>query len=49
LVTVLNQVGKVALTAQKVSSVDMSALPVGLYLVQVQAGQEQLTERVFKQ
>jgi hypothetical protein len=49
LVTVLNQVGKVVLTAQKVSRVDMSALPAGLYHVQVQAGQEQLTERVFKQ
>lgn len=48
-VTVLNQVGKVVLTAQKVSRVDMSALPAGLYLVQVQAGQEQLTERVYKQ
>lgn len=48
-VTVVNQVGKVVLTAQKVSRVDMSALPAGLYLVQVQAGQEQLTERVFKQ
>lgn len=48
-VTVVNQVGQVVLTAQKVSRVDMSALPAGLYLVQVQAGQEQLTERVYKQ
>ena len=48
-VTVVNQVGQVVLTAQKVNSVDMSALPAGLYLVQVQAAQEQLTERVFKQ
>lgn len=48
-VTVVNQVGQVVLTAQKVNSVDMSALPAGLYLVQVQAGQEQWTERVFKQ
>jgi hypothetical protein len=48
-VTVFNQMGQVVLTAQQVSSVDMSALPAGLYLVQVASGQEQVTERVFKQ
>jgi hypothetical protein len=48
-VTVFDQVGQVVLTAQQVSSVDMSALPAGMYLVQAQAGQEQVTERVFKQ
>ena len=48
-VTVVNQVGQVVLAAQKVNSVDMSALSAGVYFVQVQAGQEQLTERVFKQ
>jgi Secretion system C-terminal sorting domain len=48
-VTVVNQVGQVVLTAQQVSSVDMSALPAGMYLVQVKAGLEQVTERVFKQ
>lgn len=48
-VAVINQVGQVVLTAQQVSSVDMSALPAGLYLVLVKARQEQATERVFKQ
>jgi len=48
-VTVVNQMGQVVLTARQVSSVDMSSLPAGMYVVQVQAGQEQLTERVFKQ
>jgi hypothetical protein len=46
---VFDQVGQVVLTAQQVSSVDMSALPTGMYLVQAQAGQEWVTERVFKQ
>lgn len=49
MVTVVNHTGQVVLTAQQVSSVDMSALPAGLYLVQAQAGQEWVTERVFKQ
>jgi hypothetical protein len=43
-----NSAYKVVLTAQQVSSVDMSALPAGMYLVQARAGQEQVTERVFK-
>jgi hypothetical protein len=43
-VTVVNQVGQVIFTSQQVSSVGMSVLPAGMYLVQ-----EQVVERVFKQ
>jgi hypothetical protein len=48
-VTVFNQVGQLVFTAKQVNRVDMSSLPAGLYLVQVQAGQEKVTEKVLKQ
>jgi Secretion system C-terminal sorting domain len=48
-VTVFNQVGQLVFTAKQVNQVDMSALPAGMYLVQVQAGSERVTEKVFKQ
>jgi Secretion system C-terminal sorting domain len=48
-VTVFNQVGQLVFTAKQVNRVDMSGLPAGLYLVQVQAGSEKVTEKVFKQ
>ncbi|MBL7814132.1 MAG: T9SS type A sorting domain-containing protein [Saprospiraceae bacterium] len=48
-VTIFNNMGQLVFTAKQANRVDMSALPSGMYLVQVQAGNEQVVEKVFKQ
>ncbi len=47
-VAVFNQLGQLVLTNNGVNRLDLSAMPSGLYLVQVQAGGETVTEKVFK-
>ena len=48
-ITVFNHVGQVVFTAKSTNSLTISHLSAGLYFVQVQAGQERVVERVFKQ
>jgi Secretion system C-terminal sorting domain len=48
-VTVFNPMGQLVFTAKQVNQVDMRDLPAGLYIVRVQAGQDRVTEKVFKQ
>jgi hypothetical protein len=48
-VTIFNHVGQIMLTVKETNRVDMSQLPSGLYLVQVQAGIETVVEKVVKQ
>ncbi|MBL7814656.1 MAG: CHRD domain-containing protein [Saprospiraceae bacterium] len=47
-VSVFEPMGRLVLATQKTNRVDMSALPSGMYLVQVQAGGEKVVEKVFK-
>ena len=47
-IAVYNHVGQLVLTNNGVNRLDLSALPSGLYLVQVKAGGETVTEKVFK-
>ena len=48
MVSVYNHVGQLVLTNKGVNRLDLSALPSGMYLVQVKAGGETVTEKVFK-
>ena len=47
-IAVFNHVGQLVLTNKGVNRLDLSAMPSGLYLVQVKAGGEMVTEKVFK-
>ena len=47
-VQVFNNVGQLVLSSGATSRLDLSAMPSGLYLVQVKAGSETVTEKVFK-
>ena len=47
-VQVFNNVGQLVLSSAATSRLDLSAMPSGLYLVQVKAGGEVATEKVFK-
>ena len=47
-IQVFNNVGQLVLTSGATSRLDLSALPSGLYLVQVKAGGVVATEKVFK-
>ena len=47
-IAVYNHVGQLVLTNNGVNRLDLSALPSGLYFVQVKAGGETVTEKVFK-
>jgi Metallo-peptidase family M12B Reprolysin-like/Secretion system C-terminal sorting domain len=48
-VLVFNYIGQLVLLAQPTNSVNLSHLPSGVYLVQVQSGQESVIEKVLKQ
>ena len=47
-VQVFNNVGQLVLTSGATSRLDLSAMPSGMYLVQVKAGGVIATEKVFK-
>ena len=48
-ITVYNNLGQLVLTTKVVNQLDLSALPSGMYFVQVKVGSEVATEKVFKQ
>lgn len=47
-VVVFNATGQVVLTANTTNRIDLSSMPSGVYIVQVQSGSEKVVEKVFK-